>query len=47
MKSKSEHPTARVKRLLETMMAYIFNLHYIKGKGMTLSDFLSRIDVDN
>ena len=47
MKSKSESPNTTVKRALEILCAYSFNLHYIKGKVMTLSNFLSRIDVDN
>ena len=34
----------RIKRLLEVLSAYSFNLYYIKGKDMVLSDFLSRQD---
>ena len=42
MKSKMEPATNRVKRLLEILSSYSFNLYYIKGKDMILSDFLSR-----
>ena len=44
MRSKVEPVTNRVKRLLEVLSAYSFNLYYIKGKDMILSDFLSRQD---
>ena len=37
--------TNRIKRLLEVLSAYSFNLYYIKGKDMILSDFLSRQDL--
>ena len=42
MKSKMESATNRIKRLLEILSSYPFNLHHIKGKDMILSDFLSR-----
>ena len=42
MKSKIELATNRIKRLLEILSSYSFNLYYIKGKDMILSDFLSR-----
>ena len=42
MKSKMEPATNRIKRLLEVLSSYSFNLHYIKGEDMILSDFLSR-----
>ena len=42
MKSKAESASNRIKRLLEILSAYSFNLDYIKGKDMVLSDFLSR-----
>ena len=42
MKSKMKPPTNRIKRLLEVLSSYSFNLYYIKGKDMILSDFLSR-----
>ena len=42
MKSKMESATNRIKRLLEVLSSYSFNLYYIKGKDMILSDFLSR-----
>ena len=39
MKSKTEPASVRVKRILEVLSAYLFNLHSIQGKDMTLSDF--------
>ena len=42
VKSKAEPASNRIKRLLEILSAYSFNLYYIKGKDMVLSDFLSR-----
>ena len=42
MISKAEPATTRIKRLLELLSSYSFNLYYIKGKDMVLSDFLSR-----
>ena len=46
MRSKVEPVTNRIKRLLEMLSAYSFNLYYIKGKDMILSDFLSRQDIN-
>ena len=46
LKSKTELATARIKRLLEGLSMYSFNLYYMKGKDMILSDFLSRKRVD-
>ena len=45
IKSKAETATTRIKRLLELishLFIYSFNLYYMKGKDMVLSDFLSR-----
>ena len=42
IKSKMEPATNRIKRLLEVLSSYSFNLYYIEGKDMALSDFLSR-----
>ena len=42
IKSKAEPVTTRIKRLLELISWYSFNLYYMKGKDMILSDFLSR-----
>ena len=42
MKSKMEPATNRIKRLLEVLSSYSFNLYYIKDKDMILRDFLSR-----
>ena len=47
IKSKAELATTRIKRLLELTSSYSFNLYYIKGKDMILSDFLSRQKHDN
>ena len=47
MRSKVEPATARIKRLLEVLSSYSFNLYYMKGKDMILSDFLSRQNVDD
>ena len=46
-KSKTEPATIRIKRLLELISSYSFNLYYMKGKDMILSDFLSRQKNDN
>ena len=46
LKSKTELATPRIKRLLEVLSAYSFNLYYMKGKDMILSDFLSRQETD-
>ena len=40
IKSKMELATTRIKRLLELISSYFFNLYYMKGKDMILSDFL-------
>ena len=42
IKSKAKPSTGRIKRLLEVLISYLFNLYYIKRKDMILSDFLSR-----
>ena len=42
IKSTEEPVTTRIKRLLELISLYSFNLYYMKGKDMILSDFLSR-----
>ena len=41
IKSKAELATTRIKQLLELISSYSFNLYYIKGKDIILSDFLS------
>ena len=38
--SKLEPTTTRIKRLLELISSYCFNLYYMKGKDMILKDFL-------
>ena len=47
IKSKAEPTTARIKRLLELISSYFFNLYYIKGKDVVLIDFLSSQKNDN
>ena len=47
MRSKVEPATTRIKRLIELLSPYSFNLYYIKGKDMVLSDFLSQQKMDN
>ena len=46
MKSKTEPASTRIKRLLEVLSVYSFDLYYMKGKDMTLNDFVSKINVD-
>ena len=45
IRSKLEPAMTGIKRLLEVLNSYSFNLYYIKGKDMILSDFLSRLKV--
>ena len=47
MRSKVELATNRIKRLLEVLSVYSFNLYYIKEKGMILSNFLSRQKIND
>ena len=47
MRSKVEPATTRITRLLAVLSSYSFNLYYIKGKSMILSDLLSRQKVDD
>ena len=47
MRSKAEPATTRIKRLIELLSPYSFNLYYIKGKDMVLSNFLSRQKTDD
>ena len=42
IKNKMEPATTRIKRLLELISSYSFNLYYMNGKDMILSDFLSQ-----
>ena len=42
MKAKTEPATTRIMRLLDRLSAYSFNLYYIKGRDIILSDYLSR-----
>ena len=41
IKSKTKPATTRIKRLLELISSYSFNLYSMKGKDMILSNFLS------
>ena len=47
VKSKAKPATTRIKKLLEVLSAYSFNLYHMKGKDMILSDFLSRQGTDD
>ena len=47
MRSKVEPATTRIKRLTALLGPYSFNLYYIKGKDMVLSDFLSQQKMDD
>ena len=47
MRRKAEPATTRIKRLIELLSPYYFNLYYIKGKDMFLRDFLSRQRMHN
>ena len=42
MKAKTEPTTTRIMRLLDKLSVYSFNLYYVKGRDMILSDYLSR-----
>ena len=42
MKAKTEPATTRIRRLLDRLSAYSFNLYYVKGRGMILAHYLSR-----
>ena len=42
MKAKTEPATTRIMRLLDRLSAYSFNLYYVKGIDMNLTDYLSR-----
>ena len=47
MKSEVEPATTRIKRLLEVLSSYSFNLYFIIGKDMISNEFLSRQKVDD
>ena len=47
IKSKAGPATARIRRFLELISSYSFNLYYLKGKDMMLGDFLLRKNHDN
>ena len=47
IKSKAEPATTRIKRFLELISLYSFNLYFMNGKDMILGDFLSREKHDN
>ena len=47
MRSKAEPTMTRIKRLIELLSPYSFNLYYIKGKDMALGVFLSRQKMDD
>ena len=41
LKGKREPPTLRLKKLIETISEYKFDIYFLKGKEMHMSDFLS------
>ena len=47
IKSKMEPATTRIKRQLVLISSYSFNLYYMKGKDMVLSDFLLQQNNDS
>ena len=47
IKCKAEPATTRIKRLLEVLSSYSFNLYYVSGNDMILSDLLSRQKTDD
>ena len=42
MKAKTEPATTRIMKLLDRLSACSFNLYYVKGRDMILSNYLSR-----
>ena len=42
LKAKREPPTLRLKKLIENLGEYKFDIYFLKGKEMHISDFLSR-----
>ena len=42
LKAKREPPTLRLKELIENLSEYKFDIYFLKGKEMHISDFLSR-----
>ena len=42
MKAKTEPATTRIMKLLDRLSAYSFNLYYVKGRDMTMADYLDR-----
>ena len=41
LKAKREPPTLRLKKLIENLSEYKFDIYFLKGKEMHISDFLS------
>ena len=42
LNAKREPPTLRLKKLIEVLSQYSFKLKFLRGKDVTVSDFLSR-----
>ena len=42
LKAKRKPPTLRLKKLIENLSEYKFDIYFLKGKEMHISDFLSR-----
>ena len=46
LKVKREPPTLRLKKLIENLSEYKFDIYFLQGKEMHISDFLSRYPDD-
>ena len=46
LKAKRELPTLRFKKLIENLSEYRFDIYFLRGKEMHISDFLSRHPAD-
>ena len=44
LKAKRESPTLRLKKLIENLREYKFDIYFLKGEEMHISDFLSYPD---
>ena len=42
LNAKRETPTLRLKKHIEVLSQYLFKVKFLRGKDMTISDFLSR-----
>ena len=46
VRGKKEPPTLRIMKLLEVLRGYSFTLHFMNGKSLKVTDFLSRFPTD-